>query len=75
MASDIKTSKLLSQEWVYKNIFNMSDVEWKAEQVKVINDLKLGFRQAQIENEGNDPVKPKLKLKLTAFLHRPFVDR
>jgi hypothetical protein len=35
----------------------MSDDEWKAEQVKVINDLKLGFRQAQIENEGNDPVK------------------
>ena len=57
LASDIKTSKLLSQEWVYKNIFNMSDDEWKAEQVKVINDLKLGFRQAQIENEGNDPVK------------------
>jgi len=57
LASDIKTSKLLSQEWVYKNIFNMSDDEWKAEQVKVINDLKLGFRQSQIENEGNDPVK------------------
>jgi len=57
LASDIKTSKLLSQEWIYKNIFNMSDDEWKAEQVKVINDLKLGFRQAQIENEGNDPVK------------------
>ena len=57
LASDIKTSKLLSQEWVYKNIFNMSDDEWKAEQVKVINDLKLGFRQSQIENEGNDPIK------------------
>jgi hypothetical protein len=57
LASDIKTSKLLSQEWIYKNIFNMSDDEWKAEQQKVIDDLKLGFRQSQIENEGNDPVK------------------
>ena len=57
LASDIKTSKLLSQEWIYKNIFNMSDDEWKAEQQKVIDDLKLGFRQNQIENEGNDPVK------------------
>ena len=33
----------------------MSDDEWKAEQLKVINDLKLGFRQEQISNEGNDP--------------------
>ena len=57
LASDIKTSKLLSHEWIYKNIFNMSDDEWKAEQQKVIDDLKLGFRQSQIENEGNDPVK------------------
>ena len=57
LASDIKTSKLLSQEWIYKNIFNMSDDEWKAEQQKVIDDLKLGFRQSQIENEGNDPLK------------------
>ncbi len=57
LATDIKTSKMLSQEWIYKNVFNMSDDEWKAEQQKVIDDLKLGFRQAQIENEGNDPVK------------------
>ena len=35
----------------------MSDDEWKAEQMGVINDLKLGFRQEQIESEGNDPVK------------------
>jgi hypothetical protein len=57
LATDIKTSKLLSQEWIYKNIFNMSDDEWKVEQQRVIDDLKLGFRQNQIENEGNDPLK------------------
>ena len=57
LATDIKTSKLLSQEWVYKNIFNMSDDEWKVEQQRVIDDLKLGFRQNQIETEGNDPLK------------------
>jgi hypothetical protein len=42
---------------MYKNIFNMSDDEWKLEQAKVINDLKLKFRHEQIETEGNDPVK------------------
>jgi hypothetical protein len=57
LATDIKATKLLSQEWVYKNIFNMSDDEWKVEQQRVIDDLKLGFRQNQIENEGNDPLK------------------
>jgi len=35
----------------------MSDDEWKLEQAKVINDLKLKFRHEQIETEGNDPVK------------------
>ena len=35
----------------------MSEDEWKEEQFKVINDLKLGFRHEQIETEGNGPVK------------------
>ena len=57
LASDIKDINMISQEWIYKNIFNMSDDEWKAEQAKVISDLKLEFRHGQIEDEGNDPVK------------------
>jgi hypothetical protein len=57
LVRDLKELKMISQEWMYKNIFNMSEDEWKAEQLKVINDLKLGFRQEQIETEGNDPVK------------------
>ena len=57
LVSDMKDLKMLSQEWMYKNIFNMSDDEWKLEQGKVISDIKLGFRQSQIEDEGNDPVK------------------
>tara|TARA_Y100000033_G_scaffold12069_1_gene11222 strand:+ start:1 stop:1071 length:1071 start_codon:yes stop_codon:yes gene_type:complete len=57
LASDLKDLKMVSQEWVYKNIFNMSDDEWKLEQGKVIGDLKLGFRHEQIESEGNDPIK------------------
>jgi len=57
LATDIKASKMLSQEWIYKNVFNMSDDEWKNEQQGVIDDLKLGFRQTQIETEGNDPLK------------------
>ena len=55
LANDLKDSKLISQKWIYENIFNMSEQEWQKEQYGVINDLKLGFRQEQIQNEGNDP--------------------
>jgi hypothetical protein len=57
LVRDMKELKMISQEWMYKNIFNMSDDEWKVEQLKVINDIKLAFRQEQIESEGNDPAK------------------
>ena len=57
LVRDMIDLKMVSQEWMYKNIFNMSDDEWKLEQAKVINDLKLKFRHEQIEQEGNDPVK------------------
>lgn len=57
LVRDMKDLKMISQEWMYKNIFNMSDDEWKLEQGKVINDIKLMFRQEQISTEGNDPVK------------------
>jgi hypothetical protein len=57
LVRDMKDLKMLSQEWMYKNVFNMSEDEWKMEQYRVINDLKLGFRHEQIESEGNDPAK------------------
>ena len=57
LVSDMKDLKMLSQEWMYKNIFNMRDDEWKKEQNKVLNDIKLGFRHDQLAEEGNDPIK------------------
>jgi hypothetical protein len=57
LVSDMKDLKMISQEWMYKNIFNMSDEEWKEEQFKVLNDIKLGFRHDQLAEEGNDPIK------------------
>ena len=36
---------------------NMGDQAWKNERENVINDIKLKFRQSQIEQEGNDPSK------------------
>jgi hypothetical protein len=56
LVSDMKDLKMISQEWMYKHIFNMSDEEWKQEQYKVLNDIKLGFRHEQLAAEGNDPI-------------------
>jgi hypothetical protein len=55
LANTMKDMKLLSDRYVYEFLFNMSEEQWMQERVDVIEDLKLRFRQNQIEQEGNDP--------------------
>ena len=55
LANTMKDSKLVSDKYIYEFIFNMSEEQWLQERVNVIEDLKLRFRQSQIEQEGNDP--------------------
>jgi len=56
LASSIVDGKMLSQEWVYKNIFNLNHTEMKDEISRVLRDQKLAFRMSEIE-AGNDPVQ------------------
>jgi hypothetical protein len=56
LASDLKDLKMVSEDWVYTNIFNMSSDQVKKERAHVIEDIKLKFRHDQIEAEGNDPI-------------------
>jgi hypothetical protein len=46
---------MISKDWAYKNIFNMSKDEIDEEKIKIVNDLKDTFRYNSIENDGNDP--------------------
>jgi hypothetical protein len=55
LATAMKDSKLVSDKYIYEYIFNMSEDQWLEERNDVIEDLKLRFRQNQIEQEGNDP--------------------
>lgn len=55
LATSMKDSKLVSDKYIYEFIFNMSEDQWLNERTNVVEDLKLRFRQAQIEQEGNDP--------------------
>ena len=55
LATAMKDSKLVSDKFIYEYIFNMSEDQWLQQRTDVVEDLKLRFRQNQIEQEGNDP--------------------
>jgi hypothetical protein len=55
LVSDIQQLNMISKEWAYKNIFNMSTDEIDYQKTQMINDLKDRFRYRSIEDEGNDP--------------------
>ena len=63
LASDMKDLKMLSEDWIYKNIFNMTADQMTDEREEVIQDLIQGFRQDQITNEGVDPAKATEPIK------------
>ena len=54
LAEGFKQGRMVSQEWIYENIFKMTPDEWREQKDKVIDDVKRNFRFGQIEMEGND---------------------
>lgn len=59
LAGSLIEKKLLSMNYIYSNIFNLSEDEAEFEKNQIIEDIKLQFRQKQIESEGNDPAITK----------------
>jgi len=57
LAGDMIDKKLFSRQWIYENLFGMSDDEFLKEQERMAQDYKIQFRLEQIKTEGNDPVK------------------
>ena len=55
VAKDMMDNKLFSKNWVYKNIFKLSEADILTAKNEVISDVKQSWRFAQIEEEGNDP--------------------
>lgn len=55
LAKSLQELNLLSNEYIYASVFQMSKTDAKYQQDEVIEDTKQKFRRAQIENEGNDP--------------------
>jgi hypothetical protein len=56
LINSIKDGRVISEEWAYKNILNMTDEEMQEQQRGVVQDRKRYFRHNELEG-GNDPVK------------------
>ena len=57
LANSISDRKILSSDFIYKNIFNLSQEEMDHERNRSLDDAAHIFRLNQIENEGNDPIE------------------
>lgn len=55
LIGNILEKRLFSRKYIYEKIFGLSEVEWKADQERILEDLKEEFRKEQIATEGNDP--------------------
>ena len=62
VAIDMVENKFFSFNWVYKNIFNMSEDDIREVKDEVVEDAKQKYRLVQIEEEGEDPAKPFKKI-------------
>ena len=56
LAKQAMEGKVLSSDWIMKNIFNMSEDQIADERELIAEDQKRAFRYEQIATEGNDPV-------------------
>jgi len=57
VASDMKNLKMISEDWIYKQIFNMSEKEMQDQRDGVAEDVKRAFRYTKIEGGEPDPAK------------------
>ena len=57
LASQMKDTKMFSTDYIFENIFDMSEDQYMEQRDLVREDTKRAFRLAQIEGEGNDPAK------------------
>ena len=57
LANQMKDTKLFSTDYIYENIFDLSEDQYMEMRDLVKEDSKRIFRLAQIEGEGNDPAK------------------
>ena len=68
VAKDMMDNKLFSKEWIYSNIFNMSEDDILDSNSQIVSDVKQSWRLKQIEDEGNDPAVSLQKVNVDGEL-------
>ena len=59
-ARDMVDAKMFSKEWIYDNIFNLSEDEQEEIRNNFVDDAKEFYRLEAIQNEGTDPADPNV---------------
>ena len=57
LATSLLENNLLPTDWIYDNIYHLSEDQYDEYRDLIREDSKRKFRNAQIEAEGNDPVE------------------
>jgi hypothetical protein len=57
LATQMMENKILPTDWIYENLFHLSEDQYDEYRDLLIQDAKRKFRIAQVENEGNDPLE------------------
>lgn len=57
LAAQMKDTDMFSTDYIYENVFDMSEDQYMEMRDLVREDTKRKFRLNQIESEGNDPAK------------------
>jgi hypothetical protein len=57
LASQMMENNLFPTDYIYDNLFHLSENEYDEIRSLILEDKKRQFRYAQIENEGNDPTE------------------
>jgi hypothetical protein len=63
LAKSMMEGKVMSKNWIYKNIFNFTEDETAEIEAGILQDQKDTFRQTKISEEGEDPADPKNQKK------------
>lgn len=59
-ARDMVDAKFFSKEWIYENIFSLSEEEQQKIRNTFVEDAKEFYRLEAIQNEGTDPADPNV---------------
>jgi hypothetical protein len=57
LAQQMMDTQLFPSDWIYDNIFHLSEDQYDEYRDLIRADIKRKFRLTQIESEGNDPVE------------------